>query len=216
MHVSLTPKQQAVLQAIEEMIRIEGRPPSYKELQEKLGYSSTASIWRFVSSLKKKGLILEKSRQWHSLLPQKTTPLATHLDELLQVEIIGHIFRDKPPVLWMKSASIQLPAALLRNKPGCYGLIIEDASYLDLHLLPHDLVVVDPQAEIVPGELVLASNKETIIGHLFEEGELLQFRSSPYSTKTLPEKRSSIMQDDVHIWGVIIASIRAPQLIQNG
>lgn len=216
MKLSLTPKQQAVLSAIEEHILTEGHPPSYKELQLKLGYSSTASIWRFVQTLKTKGL-LSGSREWNSLCPKNSRPPLpkNSSSSLLSVEIIGHILRDKPPVLWVKSTSIELPSSLVRSKEGCYGLIIQDASYTDLHLLPYDLIIVDPQSEINTGELVLASNEETIIGHYFEEGELLQFRSSPFSSKNKREISQKLTQDEVHIWGTIIASIRAPELFQS-
>lgn len=216
MQFSLTPKQQAVLTAIEEYIIREGHPPSYKELQEKLGYSSTASIWRFVSSLKAKGL-LSSCRKWNSLCPQKTasTILPNSSSTFIPVDIIGHIFRDKPPVLWVNSTSIQLPSELVRHTQGCYGLIIEDAAYIDLHLLPHDLIIVDPKSEINPGELVLASNQGTIIGHLFEDGELLQFKSSPFATKNSREEGHRLTPDEIHMWGVIIASIRATQLLHT-
>lgn len=210
MQNSITPKQQAVLEAIQAFHARHGRAPSYKELQTRLGYNSTASIWRFVQSLKKKGLILEESRQWHSL--QATT---AHKDPLLaassmlEVVLIGNIQSDKPPTLFAQTTTFTLPASLVNHTAGCYGLILEDSSYTDLHLLPYDLVIVEPRIDIAPGELVIASNHETIIGHLFDEGELLQFRSSPYSSKTFHDSLMRVEADTIHIWGVVIATIRS-------
>lgn len=208
-----TPKQKALLTAIETHTKQHGRPPSYKELQQTLGYTSTASIWRFVQALKKKGLLENESSHWYSLHPLSQSEQQDGSSSFLDIELIGHIVREKPPVLFAKTIPFQLPAALVNHKAGCYGLIIEDTSYRDVHLLPHDLLIVEPRdgasETINPGELVIASHSETIIGHLFDEGEIVQFRSSPYSTKTIHDNFIRIEASSIHIWGVIIASIRS-------
>lgn len=215
--MNLTPKQQAVLQAIEDHIQQTKRPPSYADLQKKLNYGSTASIWRFVQELQKKGFLCETKGQWHSLCPiQKSTHIENKIPEgCISVDIIGHIIRDKAPMLSLKSSPLLLPSDLVRHTSGCYGLILDDASYIDLHLLPHDLIIVDPRSEIQAGELVIASNEETLIGHVFEEGNLLQFRSSPYSIKSHHEHIRRVKIDDIHIWGIIIASIRSPHIFHE-
>ena len=216
MQKNLTPKQQILLDAIRAYTGQHGRPPSYKELQQQLGYGSTASIWRFVQALKKKGLLVEGTREWHSLSP--TDEAATKPDistpHTLDVELIGQVVREKPPSLFAKSTTFTLPSPLVHYKAGCYGLIVEDTSYKDLHLLPYDLLIVEPRVDISPGELVIASNTETIIGHLFDEGELLQFRSSPYSTKTFHDNLLRVEADTIHIWGVIIATIRSLHFLE--
>jgi SOS-response transcriptional repressor LexA len=213
MQKNLTPKQQALLDAFHSLTQRHGRAPSYKELQKQLGYSSTASIWRFVQTLKKKGLLADESRHWNSL--KATEPPIRDSSNTVEVELIGQIVREKPPVLFAKSTTFTLPSSLVYHKEGCYGLIIEDTSYRDLHLLPYDLIIVEPRVTISPGELVIASNTETIIGHMFDEGELMQFRSSPYSSKTFHDNLIRVEADTIHIWGVIIATIRSLSFLEQ-
>ena len=134
---------------------------------------------------------------------------------MLEVVLIGTIQSEKPPTLFAKTTTFTLPPSLINHTAGCYGLILEDSSYKDLHLLPYDLVIVEPRVDIAPGELVIASHNETIIGHLFDEGEILQFRASPYSSKSFHENLIRVEADAVHIWGVIIATIRSPSFLEH-
>lgn len=205
MKENITPKERCIISAIEEHTSKHGSPPSYRELMAYLGYKSIGSIYRFVLSLKKKGVIKDLPRSWRSTELLTTTKSCT--GDVIEIEIIGGIVKAKPPELFPKSHTTTIPSHLVGKDAQIYGLIIQDASFVEEHILPGDLILVEPSNEASPGDLVLASTQKSIIGHFFEEGAHIRFRSSPYSTAGAV---SSIVvkAEDTQIWGIIVGLIR--------
>ena len=149
---SLTSKQHRVLDAIEKHTATHGHPPSYRELMTELGYQSTGSIYRFVKALQSKGALEKTPRSWRNAKPARA---ARNEGSTLDVEVIGQISRQHPPALFPKTTSVVVPSHLVSQHGPVYGLVIQDASFLDEHLLPGDLILVEPADTIEPGELSL-------------------------------------------------------------
>lgn len=202
---NLTQKQHRIFDAIEKLTSMHGHSPSYRELMAELGYQSTGSIYRFVKALKKKGVLENTPRSWRNAIPAKSV---RQEGAVVDVEIIGQISRQHPPELFPQASSASVPAHLVSQDASVYGLLIQDASFLDEHLLPGDLVLVEPADTIEPGELVLASTHQSIIGHYFEEGETLRFRASPYAPSSALAS-VCVPADETQVWGVIVGLIRS-------
>ena len=202
---TLTAKQRRVFDAIEKFTAIHGHPPSYRELMAELGYQSTGSIYRFVKALKGKGALENSPRAWRNVEPTHRQREAGHA---MDVEVIGQISRQHLPELFPTTSFISIPTHLVSQHGPVYGLVIQDASFLDEHLLPGDLILVEPADTIEQGELVLASTHHSIIGHFFDEGETLRFRSSPYAPSGTHVSISA-PADDTQVWGVIVGLIRS-------
>lgn len=202
----LTPKQKRLFEAIEKYLQQHGSAPTYRELMKILGYRSTGSIYRCMKSLKMKGLIKESPRSWRNV------ELVTHSSEetgtLFMVDVIGQVSRKSSPELLQKIEQIAIPPNLVSKGASVYGLIIQDASFVDEHLLPGDLILVEPTDSIAPGEIVLASTQKSIIGHFFEEGENIRFRSSPYSSGGTPPS-IVVKASETQVWGIIVGIIRS-------
>jgi SOS-response transcriptional repressor LexA len=200
--MSLTPKQRRVLEAIEHFTEAHGHAPSYRELMEELGYRSTGSIYRFVKALQNHQLLQQKPRCWRNALPIKPAHSGT------SVEVIGRICKHRPPELFEKTQKISVPSHLIHEVSAVYGLLVQDSSFLEEHILPDDLLLIEPTENIAQGELVLASHQKTIIGHYFEEGEIIRFQSSPY---TAGGEMTSMMlpAEEIQMYGVIIGLIRS-------
>jgi len=196
-------KQRQVLDAIEKHIALHGTAPSYRELAQQLGYTSTGSVYRFVKALKEQGLLETSSRSWRNLSPNTTTHSASTTD----VEIIALISRDKNPEFLSPTTVMSVPNNLINKDSQVYGLTIQDASFISEHLLPGDLILVEPTESVSDGEFVLASAEKTIIGHYFEESDYIRFRSSPYSTNSSISS-TRIHKSEIQLWGVIVALIR--------
>ena len=202
---TLTTKQHRVFDAIEKYTTTHGHPPSYRELMVELGYQSTGSIYRFVKALKTKGALEETPRSWRNVKPTRSL---RHEGNVLEVEVIGQVSRQHPPELFAKTSLVTVPSHLVSQHAPVYGLVIQDASFLDEHLLPGELILVEPADSIEPGELVLASTHHTIIGHYFDEGATLRFRSSPYAPSGALASIAA-PTDDTQVWGVIVGCIRS-------
>jgi repressor LexA len=201
----LTPKQHRLFEAIEAYTSTHGHPPSYRELMETLGYQSTGSIYRFVKALKEKGALESSPRSWRNVRP---TTKRLKDDFIVDVEVIGQISRQRPPELFAKTSTMSVPTHLVGQSTSVYGLLIQDASFLDEHLLPGDLILVEPADTIEPGELVLASTHQSIIGHFYDEESVFRFRSSPYAPSGAIASITT-PANDTQVWGVIIGLMRS-------
>ena len=208
-HEKLTPKQKRLVEAIESHSTKHGSAPTYRELMEQLGYRSTGSIYRFVQSLKKRGIIIDAPRSWRSA--QLAVSAHENVGTVVSVDVIGQVSRKKPPELLPKTHQVDVPSGLVGKEVAVYGLVIQDASFVDEHLLPGDLILVEPADVISSGELVLASTQKSIIGHFFEEGENIRFRSNPYASEGTPSSLV-VKADEVQVWGIVVGVIRAAGL----
>jgi repressor LexA len=201
----LTTKQQRLLEAIERYSIEHGHPPSYRELMTELGYVSTASIYRFVKALKEKGYIEKTPRSWRNTIAKSSRQVN---GQVIEIEVIGRISRHRPPELFARTYLVTIPNHMVSQEMHVYGLSIQDASFLDEHILPGDLILVEPTDAVENGELVLASTHITIIGHYYEEGNSIRFRSSPYAPSSAVA--STITKtDETQVWGVIIGVLRS-------
>jgi SOS-response transcriptional repressor LexA len=208
---TLTPKQHRVFDAIQRFSEEHGHAPSYRELMDELGYQSTGSIYRFVQALKSKGALEQTPRSWRNVQPTQHNQSD---DSVVDIEVIGQISRQHPPELFAKTTVIPIPSHLASQNGPIYGLTIQDASFLDEHLLPGDLILVEPGDAIDSGELVLASTHQSIIGHFFEEDDMYRFRSSPYAPSGAISS-ITVPAADTQVWGIIVGLIRT-MLPQKG
>ncbi len=235
----LTIAQKRVLEHITHSIQERGYAPSYREIMQELGYKSPGAVHRIIRALQEKGYIhISQSQAWRTLAPvsvvQEAKTSSNRREEqidnsLFSLEIIGSLIGSKPPELMMSSQSITLPKKLFleRNggrvddlesyQPALYGLIIQDSSFLGEHLLPGDIIIIEPmEDDIKPGDLVLASTpSETIIGHFFNEGEMFRFKSNPYSDLTPLHQGKKRQAIETQIWGVILGSLRGFSFLVN-
>jgi len=201
--MKISPKQRRVLEAIEELTHEHGQAPSYRELASHLGYQSTASIYRFIIGLEKKGLVERSKHSWRSI--EKRPSSNTNESE---IELIGSISRQRPPELFAQTSRIVIPQHFCQEHETLYGFRVQDSSLVDEHLLPGDLLIVEPTDEPAPGELALTSTEETIVGYFFDEGASIRLHSSPYSARKSLSSRV-LAKEDLQIWGVIIGLVRS-------
>ena len=201
---TLTPQELRVLQTIERLKDKDGKNPSYREVMHELNYRSTASIYRFVKSLVKKGRLASIPRSWRIL----TTDSRESETGAFEIEIIGSITRSRPPQLFERPEHIGIPKSFHIPGAPIYGLYIQDASFIDEQMIPSDLILVYANPSAEEGSLVLASSDVSIIGRYHEERDNLRFYVSPYASS---DDSKSISTDaaSTQIWGIIIGVIRS-------
>lgn len=199
--MALTKKQQQLLNTYQAYLDEHKINPSYRELQELLGYKSPASIWRFMKKLERQGLIRKHSKGWRSVELVQALPSKEGT-----IPIIGEISKNTKPELYEKPISFPFPRGQFLSPQALYGLKVKDSSFLDEFILPEDLLIVEATQEVHAGELVLASSDRTIVGHFFDEGEIIRFRASPYHRQD--SNSLKLEADSVQIWGVITAVFR--------
>ncbi|MEV4741582.1 winged helix-turn-helix transcriptional regulator [Streptomyces sp. NPDC049555] len=67
MAYGLSPRQEAIMKAIKEWIAEQGVAPSVREIGERVGLSSSASVAYHLDRLQERGLIRRSGRRWRSV-----------------------------------------------------------------------------------------------------------------------------------------------------
>jgi len=87
---SLTIKQKAVLGAIKELMRTNGKSPTLEEIRSFMNYNNTSSVQRHITPLIKKGYLKNKENQSRSL------ELIEEKQEVIDIPLIGNGSCGKP------------------------------------------------------------------------------------------------------------------------
>ncbi|MFN0065352.1 MAG: transcriptional repressor LexA, partial [Chlamydiales bacterium] len=142
----LTEKQQQVLEYIDGYLSTYKYAPSYREIRNHFGFSSLGSVYNYIRTLKKKGVIEGKGRRALSL-PKESTNL------MMDLPLIGELEGGKKITMFSQVKMVAIPYCLATAP--CYLLQIKGAALIDEGLISGDLLIVDPRAQVEEGEMVI-------------------------------------------------------------
>lgn len=153
--MSLTEKQQRVLDFIERQIQIKGYPPSVREIGEALGLSSTATVHGYLDRLAKKGYLdkdLSKTRAIRVIPQDETT---TH-PEYIDVPIVGTVAAGMP-ILATENIEGYLPVTMdFASNHDLFVLRVKGESMINVGIFDGDLIIVNRCPSASNGEIVVA------------------------------------------------------------
>jgi repressor LexA len=153
--LSLTARQQAILNFIRERVAAQGLPPSLAEIAEAFGFAHRSAAQKHLQALEAKGVL--------SLLPGKArgiqltdTAFARERGEQLEVPILGRVAAGTPIGA---DAGVErmvlIDRALFSPKPD-YLLRVHGDSMRDDGIFDGDLVAVHRTSEARNGQVVIA------------------------------------------------------------
>lgn len=146
----LTDKQKRVLSTLEAYWTEHQVPPSISDLAKQLGINK-ATAYEHLLALKKKGYLLHQARAGRTWRP------AHHSKEVegkKQIPLFNEITQN-PPLL--DRVNIDAYIASDHQTPNTLLAVrVHDNSMSNAHILPNDVVVVDPKASIHHRDIVLA------------------------------------------------------------
>lgn len=146
----LTPAQVRVLDAIRGRLEAGDAPPTYRELQEELGFRSTASIRDHLRALERKGFLTLGHGRFRSLR------LSQERAQSVRVPILGSIAAGCPtPTQEALEGYVELPAQWIRG--DSFALRVVGDSMREAGILPGDTALI--RRDIVPrtGQVVCAT-----------------------------------------------------------
>jgi len=146
MSSDLSEIQSRILNYIERYIQTEGRPPTNREIGEEVSILSTGHIDYHLTMLAKKGYITRirnKSRGIKVNLPQQRFGLP----------IQGTIAAGQPLDIYAESQQETLD---LSTHTRGYVLRVKGESMIEDHIADGDMVLIDPDADIRDGDIVVA------------------------------------------------------------
>ena len=141
--------QQAMLHFIQDEILERGRPPTNREIGTALGITSTGNVEYHLSQLEKKGYI---EREEHTSRGIRLTRGG--------LEVRGRIAAGQPLDIF-DEPELLLDLTGQASGGRRYLLQVQGTSMIEDHIADGDYVLVDPDAEIHPGDIIVACERGT-------------------------------------------------------
>ena len=164
---ALNRREKAILRYIEKQVKINGYPPSVREIGKAVGLKSTATVHGYIASLEKKGYIKKESQKGRTLklikggLEENTNQENIEKDvytskEMVDVPVIGKITAGAP-ILAVENVTdtFPIPIDFVGNSES-FMLTVRGTSMIEAGILDGDYILVKKQNTANNGEIVVA------------------------------------------------------------
>jgi repressor LexA len=216
--VTLTPRQQKIMQAIETLQRDHGYGPSMREIGDAAGLASTSSVSHQLSVLEKKGLLVRGARRPRSAVvrpirrpavrgkrPAGQEPPAG-AGPAAYVPIVGRIAAGGPILAeqLIEEDAFPLPKELV-GEGNLIALQVAGDSMIGAAIADGDWVVVRRESDVENGDIVAAT-----IDGIEVEGTVKTFKRADGHIWLIPHNPvyTPILGDDAVIVGKVVAVLR--------
>lgn len=196
----LTKKQKEILDVIIAYTRDNGYAPSYREIAEEIGVSSTATVHEHVKNLEEKGCLRSEGDHARSIEVADTILRAA---KAVALPLKGLITAGEPIEAIETDETIAVPANLALDGINTYVLRVKGNSMIEDGILSGDYVVVERNPSPRSGEVVVALLENTYATLKRFYPEKGRIRLQPANSSMRP-----IYVKDVIIQGVVRAVIR--------
>lgn len=209
---SLSDKQVAILEAIQQSVATRGYPPSMREIGDAVGLSSLSSVTHQLGQLELSGYLRRDPNRPRALeilidLPSTSTDSAsdnvTPVGDAAMVPLVGRIAAGIPITAEQQVEEVfPLPRQLV-GKGELFMLKVVGESMIDAAICDGDWVVVRAQSTAENGDIVAAM--------LDEEATVKVFKQRDGHTWLLPRNSAfePILGDQAQVLGVVTAVLRA-------
>ncbi|MFM1931393.1 MAG: LexA repressor [Bacteroidota bacterium] len=217
----ITEKHIKVLEFVNEYQSEFGRPPSIREIGEKVKISSTSVVNYYLEQLEKKGYIERDNRVSRGMrLTDKVNEIVQVTSDMLRVPILGPIAAGplmlvpEPGVNYMNDKefdAVDIARSLLPAKEkgnDLYALEVKGDSMIDAMINDGDIVVMKPAIEAKNGEMVaIRLEDEYTLKYFFKEKEQYRLQPANPAMKPIMLKKSA----PIEIKGKVVMVIRKMQ-----
>ncbi|MCI2430870.1 transcriptional repressor LexA [Candidatus Acetothermia bacterium] len=168
MRSELTEKQRRILDFIVECISDQGMPPTLREIAQHFGMRSVRSVQTHLEALERKGAIrrlIGKSRGIEVIGQARRRERG--------IPVVGQIAAGRPiPAVEDVQEVLNLDVWFGRDERP-FALRVQGDSMIEAGILNGDLVIVQPQSMVQPGEIVVAikENEATVKFFMMKENQ---------------------------------------------
>ncbi|MDJ0759705.1 MAG: transcriptional repressor LexA [Woeseiaceae bacterium] len=196
----LTPRQNQILEMIQDFIDETGMPPTRAEIARELGFKSANAAEEHLRALQKKGVL--------ELVPgaSRGIQLKDSLREQIGLPLVGRVAAGNPILAEENiEARYRLDPALFNPKPH-YLLRVHGMSMRDAGILDGDLVAVHRTPEV--------RSRQIIVARLDDEVTVKRYRQDGKTVYLLPENEEfepievDLAEQALVIEGVVVGVIR--------
>ena len=210
----LTDRQQEVFNFIVGYIEEKGYPPTIREMQEGIGVGSLRGVTIHLDALHKKGFIERFSgkngppRQARGIrILARLTPRAGDEDNgVLRLPLLGTIAAGLPLLATQNIEDfIPVPLPILRGARDGFLLRVQGESMTGAHILPGDLVIIQPQETAENGDIVAARiGEEATVKRFWRHGNRIELQAQNPNYAPIPLRKS----DNAALIGKVIGLLR--------
>jgi repressor LexA len=214
----LTEKHIKVLEFLTSYQDEHGRPPSIREIGEKVKISSTSVVNYYLDQLKKMGYLERDDRVSRGLrLTEKVSEIIQSTTDLLRIPILGPIAAGplmlvpEPGVNYMNDKeydAVDIARSLLPSKEkgnDLYALEVKGDSMIDAMINDGDIVVMKQATEARNGEMVaIRVNDEYTLKYFYKEKDRYRLQPANPTMKPIFLKKS----EQPEINGKVVMVIR--------
>jgi len=195
-----------------------GRPPSIREICQKVNISSTSVVNYYLDQLKKMGYLERDERVSRGLrLTEKVSEIIQVVTDMIRVPILGPIAAGplmlvpEPGVNYMNDKeydAVDIARSLLSAKEkgnDLYALEVKGDSMIDAMINDGDIVVMKPAIEARNGEMVAVRvNDEYTLKYFYKEKDRYRLQPANPTMKPIILKKS----EQPEINGKVVMVIR--------
>jgi len=215
----ITEKHIKVLEFVNAYQNENGRPPSIREIGEKVKISSTSVVNYYLLQLEKMGYLERDSRVSRGMRLTDKVNQVVQTGNTLHVPILGPIAAGIPLPELQPGASytteheadaVDIARSLLPSKEkgdSLYALEVKGDSMIDAMINDGDIVVMKPASEARNGEMVavwLPNNNEATLKYFFKEKDRYRLQPANPAMKPIFIKKT----EPLEIKGKVVMVIR--------
>lgn len=200
-----------ILDFIYNQTKINGFPPSVREIGKEFKLTSTASVYNRLKKLTDAGYLIKGSSKNRALKVVNYTPEneifenQTDSDEKsIEVPVIGRVAAGVPITAVMEyDDTFSLPASFVRSR-DIFALKVKGESMINAGIYDGDLIMVNHQQTADNGDIVVAlvnDSEEATVKTFYKENG--HFRLQPENDTMEP-----IIVDEVRILGKVVGLFR--------
>ena len=208
--VTLSKKQQDILEFIEVYIDGNNWPPTVREIQMALNISSTSVVDYNLDALENKGKIIRKSGKSRAIeLVDRPRRNQSDFVPMLGVIAAGQPIPDRKDA--DPEDQLEVPSYMLKGRPGpdVFALRVKGESMIDALIADGDIVLIRSAETAETGETVavwLEAEGETTLKRWFPEPQHGRVRLQP-ANSTMQPIYSSL--DNARVKGKLVGVIRS-------
>jgi repressor LexA len=210
----LTDRQQEVFNFIVAFVEEKGYPPTIREMQLGLSIGSLRGVTIHLDALHKKGFIERlsskngpRTSRGIRILARVSERSADEVSGMVRLPLIGAIAAGTPLLATQNIEDIiPVPLQLLKaSHQECFLLRVQGESMTGAHILPGDLVIIQPQITAENGDIVAARiGEDATVKRFRRHGNRIELQAQNPNYAPIPLRKS----DDAAIIGKVVGLLR--------
>jgi len=169
----LTKRQAQILEYVSNYIQNHNYAPSYREIGQYFGLSSTATIAEHIESLKQKGYLSHQENLARSIQPNIVNE---DVAEFFSIPLLGSIAAGKPIEAVSTNETIDIPKDMMGS--NVFALRVRGESMIEDGILNGDYIIVEQAKTAKNGDIVVAliDNDKVTLKRFYKEKDRIRLQ----------------------------------------